>query len=126
MRYSSRLVKNITAFSGVLAVGLALVLFSIKYQVQDLKDELGKITDQIVAEQRAIHILHAEWSHLTDPGRLMTLSGKHLDLEPLLPEQLGHFAALPTVPDDPFEMARNQQHAGTLAAAPLLAEGLVR
>lgn len=126
MRYSSRLVKNITAFFGVLALGLALVLFSIKYQVQDLKDELRDVTRQIVAEQRALHILHAEWSHLTDPERLMALSKNHLDLEPLLPEQLGSFAALPSVPDDPFEMARNQQHAGSLAAAPLLAEGLVR
>ncbi len=126
MRYSSRLVKNITAIFGVLAVGLALVLFSIKYQVQDLKEELGEITRQIVAEQQALHILHAEWSYLTDPERLMVLSTKHLDLEPLVPEQLGSFAALPAVPDDPFELARNQQHAASLAAVPLLAEGLVR
>jgi cell division protein FtsL len=108
----------------VLAVGLALVLFSIKYEVQDLKDELSEVNRQIVAEQRALHILHAEWSHLTDPERLMTLSSKHLDLQPLLPEQLGSFAALPAMPDDPWGTIGSEQYAESLVAAPLLAEGL--
>lgn len=124
MSASPRLVKHTTLLFGVLAVGLALVLFSIKYEVQDLKNELSDVNGQIVAEQRALHILHAEWSHLTDPERLMTLSDNHLDLEPLLPEQLGSFAALPTMPDDPWGTIGSQQHAGSLAAAPLLAEGL--
>ena len=128
MSHSSRLVKHATALLTVVALGLALVLFSIKYQVQDLKDELSGINRQIVAEQRALHILHAEWSHLTDPERLMILSKNHLDLEPLLPEQLGSFAALPAVPDDPFDTARGEQFAGPVGAASLslLAEGLVR
>ena len=126
MSYSSRLVKHTTALLTVLAVGLALVLFSIKYQVQDLKDQLNGINQHIVAEQRALHILHAEWSHLTDPERLMALAKNHLDLEPLLPEQLGSFAALPAVPDDPFETARVDLNAGPLAAVPLLAERSVR
>ncbi|MGZ9105458.1 MAG: cell division protein FtsL [Rhodoplanes sp.] len=124
MSASPHFVKHTTLLSGILAVGLALVLFSIKYEVQDLKDELSEVNGQIVAEQRALHILHAEWSHLTDPERLMTLSRKHLDLEPLLPEQLGSFAALPTMPDDPWGTIGSEPHAGSLAAAPLLAEGL--
>lgn len=126
MSHSSHLVKHTTVLSTVLAVGLALVLFSIKDQVQNLKDELSGINGQIVAEQRALHILHAEWSHLTDPERLMALSKNHLDLEPLLPEQLGSFAALPAVPDDPFDTARVELNAGPLAAVPLLAEGSIR
>jgi cell division protein FtsL len=126
MSQSSHIVKQITALFTVLAVSLALVLFSIKYQVQDLKDELSSVTRQIVAEQRALHILHAEWSHLTDPERLTALSKNHLDLEPLLPDQLSSFAALPSLPDDPFETARSQQHAEALAAAPLLAQGSLR
>jgi cell division protein FtsL len=124
MSASPRLVKHTTLLFIILAVGLALVLFSIKYEVQDLKDELSEVNRQIVAEQRALHILHAEWSHLTDPERLMTLSGNHLDLEPLLPEQLGSFAALPAMPDDPWGIIGSEQHAGSLAAAPLFAEGL--
>jgi cell division protein FtsL len=124
MSASPRLVKHTTLLFIVLAVGLALVLFSIKYQVQDLKDELSEVNRQIVAEQRALHILHAEWSHLTDPERLMTLSSKYLDLQPLLPEQLGSFAALPAMPDDPWGTIGSEQHAESLVAAPLLAEGL--
>ena len=124
MSASPRLVKHTTILFSVLAVGLALVLFSIKYKVQDLKDELSEVNGQIVAEQRALHILHAEWSHLTDPERLMTLSSNHLDLQPLLPEQLGSFAALPVMPDDPWGAIGSEQHAGSLAAAPFLAEDL--
>lgn len=124
MSASPRLVKHTTLLFIVLAVGLALVLFSIKYKVQDLKDELSEVNQQIVAEQRALHILHAEWSHLTDPERLMTLSSKHLDLQPLLPEQLGSFAALPAMPDDPWGAIGSEQYAESLVAAPLLAEGL--
>ena len=124
MSASPRLVKHTTLLFIGLAVGLALVLFSIKYEVQDLKDELSEVNRQIVAEQRALHILHAEWSHLTDPERLMTLSRKHLNLQPLLPEQLGSFAALPVMPDDPWGTIGSEQYAGSLAAAPLLAEGL--
>ena len=126
MSASPRLVKHTTLLFIVLAVGLALVLFSIKYQVQDLKDELSEINRQIVAEQRALHVAHAEWSHLTDPERLMALANNHLDLEPLHPEQLGSFAALPAVPDDPFETARVDLTAGPLVPAPLLAAGAVR
>jgi cell division protein FtsL len=124
MSAAPRLVKHTTLLFIVLAVGLALVLFSIKYEVQDLKDELSEVNRQIVAEQRALHILHAEWSHLTDPERLMTLSSKHLDLQPLLPEQLGSFAALPAMPDDPWGTIGSEQYAESLVAAPLLAEGL--
>jgi cell division protein FtsL len=124
MSASPRLVKHITILFIGLAVGLALVLFSIKYEVQDLKDELSRVNGQIVAEQRALHILHAEWSHLTDPERLMTLSSHHLDLQPLLAEQLGSFAALPAMPDDPWGTIGSEQHAGSLAAASLLADGL--
>jgi hypothetical protein len=54
----------------------------------------------------------------------MTLSGNHLDLQPLLPEQLGSFAALPAMPDDPWGTIGSEQHAGSLAAASLLADGL--
>ncbi len=122
MTHSSYFVKHTTLLFIVLAVGLALVLFSIKYQVQDLKDELSAINRQIVAEQRALHILHAEWSHLTDPERLMALARNHLDLKPLLPEQLGSFAALPAIPDDPGGIGEGEQYAGPLAAAPFLAD----
>jgi hypothetical protein len=54
----------------------------------------------------------------------MTLSSHHLDLQPLLAEQLGSFAALPAMPDDPWGAIGSEQHAGSLAAAPLLAEVL--
>jgi cell division protein FtsL len=111
MSTSPNLMKHMTGLFIFLAVGLALVLFSIKYQVQDLTAQLTAANRQIVAEQRALHVLHAEWSHLTDPERLISLARNHLDLEPLIPEQLGSFAALPRSPDDPRGTFGAEQHA---------------
>lgn len=106
----SSLVKHTTLFFLVLAVGLALVLFSVKYQVQDLEEELSELKTRIAAEQRATHVLRAEWSYLTEPVRLRRLADRYLHLAPLTPSQLGTFAALPKSPGHVAE------HAATLAA----------
>ncbi|TVR98751.1 MAG: hypothetical protein EA406_05685 [Rhodospirillales bacterium] len=97
------LVKHTTVVFVILAIGLAMVLFSIKYQVQDLEGQLSRVHRQIEVERRAHHVLQAEWSYLTDPERLRRLAERHLDLAPLGPRQVGSFAALPRpfAPDSP-------------------------
>jgi hypothetical protein len=89
------LMRHTTLLFLVLAVGLALVLFSVKYQVQDLEDELTEINERLASERTAIHVLRAEWSYLTQPDRLRRLSERYLHLTPLAPSQLGSFASLP-------------------------------
>ena len=79
----------------LLAGALSLVLFSVKYQVQDLEEEIGQLNRSIIADQQAIHVLKAEWSHLNDPVRLRDLSVRHLGLGAVEPEQLGHLDNLP-------------------------------
>ncbi len=92
---SGGLIRQTTVLFLVLAVGLVLVLFAVKYQVQDLEAELSRLDADIVSERRSVHVLRAEWGHLTDPGRLQGLADRHLDLVPLQPHQLASFAALP-------------------------------
>ncbi len=90
--------RHTTALFLLLAIGVALVLFSVKYQVQDLEEELTTLDAAIHRDREAIHVLEAEWSHLNDPERLHALAETHLGLEPLHPGQVGTFDGLPARP----------------------------
>lgn len=72
---------TMTAFV-LLAAGLSVGLFWVKYQVQDLEDELAMLNRGIVTEQQTIRVLKAEWALLNDPSRLRGLAEKHLGLTP--------------------------------------------
>ena len=86
--------KQTTVLFMLLAGGLALVLFTVKYKVQDLEDELAGLNREIAHERRTVHVLRAEFSHLVEANRLRRLATKHLHMEPIQPDQLGTFASL--------------------------------
>ena len=69
-----------------------VALFVVKYKVQDLNDELASLKSKIRVEQETVHVLKAEWSYLNRPERLEKLATRHLELEPVVPGQLGSFA----------------------------------
>jgi len=77
------MIRRTTFLSATLAATMGVALFVVKYQVQDLEDQLTAIDHQIVTERQTIHVLKAEWSHLNEPGRLRRLAVRHLDLVPL-------------------------------------------
>jgi cell division protein FtsL len=81
----------------LLAVGVGVVLFVVKYEVKDLEHRLAGLNTQIHSNQETIHILRAEWSYLNDPVRLRALSEKHLGMKPVAPNQV---ATLETLPKD--------------------------
>ena len=89
-----------TFVSLLLAGVLSLALFALKYQVQDLEDELVKLNRSIFADEEAIHVLKAEWSHLNNPRRLRSLARRHLGMKPVTPNQLATIADLPPRPSD--------------------------
>ncbi len=74
---------------------VAFGMFVMKNQVQNLESELGQINRTIQEDVKTIHILKAEWSHLNNPGRLRELSKKHIALNPIKPEQIINYSALP-------------------------------
>lgn len=78
--------------------GLVLTLFSVKRQVQELNAVLAGLNRWIIADERAIDVLHAEWSYLNNPRRLDDLARRHLGLEPVRPSQLSTLSALPMRP----------------------------
>ena len=70
-------------------------MFVMKNQVQNLENELASINRSIQDDVKSIHVLKAEWSHLNSPSRLRTLANKHILLNPVKPEQIINYSALP-------------------------------
>lgn len=62
---------------------IALSLFVVENEVEDMRKDLAEIERQIVADKEAIHVLKAEWAYLTRPQRIAALSSKYLNLEPV-------------------------------------------
>ena len=87
--------RHTTLLFMLLAGALSVALFSVKYQVQDLEEELYGLNNSILGERQAVHVLNAEWSHLNNPERLSRLARQHLDMKPVEPEQLSTFEELP-------------------------------
>ncbi|HEX9569356.1 MAG TPA: hypothetical protein VF987_06715 [Rhodospirillales bacterium] len=73
----------------LLAASLGVTLFMVKYQVQDLENQLVQFNRDITDERQAIHVLKAEWSHLNEPKRLRDLAQRHLGLGAIETKQVG-------------------------------------
>jgi cell division protein FtsL len=73
----------------LLALSLGVTLFVVKYQVQDLENQLVGVNREISDDRQAIHVLKAEWSHLNEPVRLRRLAERHLGLEAVKARQFG-------------------------------------
>jgi len=67
------------------AIG-ALIL--VNQDVRSLDNRLHALNRQIDADYQALHVLRAEYTHLTRPQRLQALATEYLDLTPLQGEQM--------------------------------------
>lgn len=83
--------KGLALFVWVGIAGVACVaLFNITFKVEQLQDELNSLNKQILQEQKAVHVLQAEWGYLTRPERIETLAQRLLpDLQPPTALQVG-------------------------------------
>ncbi len=97
------MIRPATLVSLCLCAALGFGLFKVKYAAQALEDDLLKLNRQIAADQDTIHVLKAEWSFMTQPGRLGDLAQRHLPLQPLTAAQLGGFDTLPLRADRPAD-----------------------
>lgn len=97
------MIRPATLVSLCLCAALGFGLFKVKYAAQALEDDLLKLNRQIAADQDTIHVLKAEWSFMTQPGRLGELAQRHLPLQPLTAAQLGGFDTLPLRADRPVD-----------------------
>lgn len=84
-----------------LAGALGVGVYQMKHQMLAQESVVQTLNRQIVEEQRAIHVLRAEWAYLNQPQRLQALAQRHLDMRQLAPGQIGRTADLPRRPTDP-------------------------
>lgn len=82
----------------VVAIGVGLLLYNVKHEVQGLEQQLAQTNRRITAAHERIHVLHAEWSLLNEPERLRTLSERHLELVPMRPSQFVDTRAIASLP----------------------------
>lgn len=83
--------KGFAIFVWVGLAGMASVaLFHITFEVEQLQDELNSLNKQILEEQKAVHVLQAEWGYLTRPEHIEALAGRLLPhLQPPAAHQVG-------------------------------------
>lgn len=120
-----------TLFWLVLVSATSFAMFGVKYQVQALEDELGRVTRATATEEHEIHVLDAEWAYLTRPETLEAMNRQFLSLAPISTKQLHATVAdipmRPAPPPAPVETTTVADPSGpaappTLAATP--ADGL--
>ncbi len=82
-------------FLTIMAFGIGLCLFRVKYQVMALEKNHKEIVKSITESKEAIHVLKAELTHLNDPARLQKLAITHLGFVALKPTQIVTIGELP-------------------------------
>ncbi|HER27062.1 MAG TPA: hypothetical protein ENI69_08130 [Rhodospirillales bacterium] len=91
------MIRHTTLLFLLLAGGLSVALFTIKYRVQDLEQELTSLNKSIFQERQSLHVLKAEWSYLNNPQRLRDLAERYLGMVPLKSSQLATLQQIGTL-----------------------------
>lgn len=92
------MIRPATLICVVLLFLLAFAVFQVEHSVQALKSEFNDINRQIIASQKTIHVLRAEWTYLNQPERLREMAGKYLRLEKIRPKQVREIEEIPITP----------------------------
>jgi cell division protein FtsL len=79
----------------VTTIVVAIALYTFKYDTENAAGRIADLKREIAKQDDAIRILRAEWSLLNQPDRLQKLAERHLELEPVKPEQIKTYADLP-------------------------------
>lgn len=82
----------------VLAFVAGTLLFKTSQQVNDGRQRLAVITNDIRREEDSLRVLQAEWSYLNQPDRLEKLSKQYLKLVPMKGQQFAGIDSLPLRP----------------------------
>ncbi len=82
---------------------LSFGLHSVKIDAKRSAEELIEVRREIRAEQQALQILSAEWSHLNQPSKLQRMSARHLQLDRVRTTQIVALDDLPYLKLDLFD-----------------------
>lgn len=121
------MVRFINALLVFLLMLAAAAVYDMKYEAELAEENVRRLERTIAQEKEAISMLKAEWSVLSQPGRLQELIERHheiLRLQPLTSAQIGTLVDIPQKPQIvdpevdgpadgilPAEPAQRQAHA---------------
>lgn len=74
-------ILNIIAVILIVAAGVSL--YQLKYNTQRLQQDVAGLRQQIAGDNEAIKVLRAEWTYLSQPGRIEALGSRYLALKPV-------------------------------------------
>jgi len=77
-----------TSFVLMFIVAAGVGLYQLKYKTLRLQKEVSTLNASIVRDREAIRVLEAEWTYLTRPERVASLSERYLALKPAEAEQV--------------------------------------
>jgi len=89
------MIRPFTLLAFGVAAAAGLQMFQIKAGVIALEREIPKVNQQVEAARTRSEVLRAEWALLNEPSRLRSLVERHLDLEPIRPQQFARISDLP-------------------------------
>jgi hypothetical protein len=82
----------------------ALMLYELKYEVHTAHETTMKLERELRKERELLHMAEVEWTYVSRPERVAALVRTHLQLVPIVPEQIMQrdtvFSAL-TFPEQP-------------------------
>jgi hypothetical protein len=108
-----------------LGVFAAFGLYTVKFKVQALRQEVARTETQLREAHKNMHVLTAEWTYLNRPQRLRQLSEKFLDDKPIQGAQLADFATLPQGAPLPVQPASGLMQHSPHAKGMTLASGAI-
>ena len=80
----------------------AAAVYDMKYEAELAEEHLVKLEREIEQERQSISLLKAEWSVLSQPGRLQDLVERHAAILQLQPLTSAQFGSLEEVPEKPI------------------------
>lgn len=94
----------------IVMLAVALLTYQAKHEASLAADRVSELRHEIAQERIAISLLKAEWSELTQPGRLQDLVERYphiLALAPFGIDQMIRIGDLPMPPEEDIDVIAN-------------------
>lgn len=108
MSFGSR--RFVAPIAVLVMIAGAGATYQFKHDAAEAADHVAELRHEIVQERIAISLLKAEWSELTQPGRLQVLIERNQNILPLAAfgiDQMVRIRDLPEPPTDDADLIAN-------------------
>jgi hypothetical protein len=95
--------KKLTLFSFFLSLVVCAAVFNLKSRVNAMSAHMSETRLAIAEAEQSLHVLRAEWAHVSQPEFLQYLVDNHTTLVPPNAQQ---FASIDMLPE-PINLAQN-------------------